>query len=83
VQTEYFALVSNGLYVEMHDTRRVGRPVHQEIIPSCLTADISYAVYLREELRRWHGLDSEVVREELTVTVKPGRLMCAAASDNT
>jgi hypothetical protein len=72
VQNEYFALVSDGLYLEMHDTRRVGRPLHRKIVPSCLTGDLSYAVYLREELRRWDGLESEVVRVNLTVTVKPG-----------
>lgn len=69
---EYFALISDGLYVEMHDTRRVGQPLHRKIVPSCLTADIAYAVYLREELRLWDGLKSQVVKVDLTVTAQPG-----------
>jgi len=69
---EYFALVCNGLYVEMHDPRRVGRPIHRTLAPSCLTSDISYAVYLQDELRLWDNQDSQLVRVDLTVTERPG-----------
>ena len=70
--TEYFALVSDGLYVEMHDPRRVGRPLYPEIAPSCLTGDISYAAFLQEELRRWDGVETLIVRVDLAVLVTPG-----------
>src|SRR5262249_35387257 len=68
IPLEYFALVCSGLYVEMHDSRRVGWPLHPKIVRSCVTNDISYAVYLRDELRRWNGLDSLLVRVDLMVT---------------
>jgi hypothetical protein len=71
VQSEYFAVVCGGLYVEMHDTRKVGQPLHREIVPSCLTADMAYAAYLQQELRRWDGVDAEIVRVDLTATLLP------------
>jgi len=72
IRLEYFALVSNDLYVEMHDPRRVGRPMYRTIVLSCLTTDISYAAYLKEELRRWDGIESQIVRVDLTVARTPG-----------
>jgi len=72
LRLEYFALFSNGLYVEMHDPHRVGRLMYRTIVLSALTTDISYAAYLQEELRRWDGIESQIVRVDLTVSRTPG-----------
>lgn len=62
MEPEYYALICNGRYVEMHDTYRVGRPLHRRVVPSCVTTDMTYAVYLREELRQRDGLESQIVQ---------------------
>ena len=64
---EYFAVRVGDKYVEMHNPRRVGQPIHPDICPSCLTADIAYATYLQDELRLWDEIDSTIERVELSV----------------